>query len=322
MSPEKNIEQDLIHRRFARAFTLDYGSLDDGKIWVALPDSHIFQVDNLTLKIILDLNAGKTVKESSAKFGIEISQIEFLLKKIASHSGLTTENNGKITRFSLSQDTDVAGYIVLFFGMLAFQAYYFLFMAHTVLMKTLPEGIIVAVFALLAVIAHEAGHFIPTWKFTGQKPRAGFKMNFVFPSVYVDTHEAWRLPRNKRLVINTGGMFSDLAVNTIAILAVFVYRPAEYYVTPFLLTQYMRWAILLNPVFKGDGYWILSDTLGLVNMEARGIAEMKSLKFNFLSIFGVVSVVFSVLSFFGLMWFFISLAGSAVRAVVSKLVFR
>jgi len=322
MIQEKNSGQDLINRRFARAFVLDYGLLDDGKIWVALPDSHIFQIDKLTLSIILDLNAGKTVKESSDKFGIEIGQIEFLLKKIASHSGITTENNGKVTRFSLRQDMDIALYILIFFGMLVFQAYYFLFIARTVLMKTLPEGVVVAILALVAVIAHEAGHFISAWKFTGIKPRAGFEMNFIFPSIYVDTHEAWRLPRNKRFVINTAGMFFDLIVNTACVLIVLVYRPAEYYATPFLITQYMRWAILLNPIFKGDGYWILADTLGLVNMEKRGIAEMKSLKFNLLSVFGVISVIFSVLSFFGLIWFFISLAGGAVRAVIGKLVFR
>lgn len=322
MSPDKNNEQDLIHRRFARSFVLDYGLLDDGKIWVALPDSHIFQVDKLTLSIILDLNAGKTVKESSDKFGIEINQIEFLLKKIAAHSGITTENNGRITRFSLRQDMDIAWYILVFFGMLAFQVYYFLFSAHTVLMNTLTEGVAVALLALAAVIAHEAGHFISAWRFTGIKPRAGFEINFIFPSVYVDTHEAWRLPRNKRFVINTAGIFSDLIINTAAVLVVLAYRPAEYYVTPFLITQYMRWAILLNPIFKGDGYWILSDTLGLANMEKRGMEEMKKLRFNFLSIFGVVSVIFSVLSFFGLIWFFISLAGGAVRAVVGKLIFR
>jgi len=322
MSPEKNNEQELIHRRFARSFVLDYGLLDDGKIWVALPDSHIFQVDKLTLSIILDLNAGKTVKEASDKFGIEIGQIEFVLKKIAAHSGIATENNGRITRFSLRQDMDTALYILIFFGMLIFQVYYFLFAAHTVLMKTLPEGVMVAVFALVAVIAHEAGHFIASWKFTGQKPRAGFEINLIFPTVYVDTYEAWKLPRNKRFVIDTAGMFSDLIINTVAAMAVLMYRPAEYYITPFLITQYMRWAILLNPVFRGDGYWILSDILGLANMGKRGIEEMKSLKFNFLSVFGVISVIFSVLSFIGLIWFFISLAGGAVRAIVGKIIFR
>jgi hypothetical protein len=322
MSQDDRKEEKLIDRRFARSLVFEYGVLDDGNIWVALPDRHIFRIDKLTLNVMLDLNAGKTVKECSDKYAIDLNHIETLLRTVAGHSGLVPENSGRISRFAVRPDSDVSGYLIAFFAMLALQAYYFLFRSHTVLMGKLSEGVIVAAAAVAAVIFHEAGHFLATWKYTGIKPKAGFEMNFVFPTVYVDTHEAWKLPKNERLVINTAGMFLDLAVNTIAVAAALALPAAEYYVTPFLITQYMRWSVLLNPVFKGDGYWLLSDIFGLANMEKKGIEELKKLKFSPLSAFGLISIAFSIISFIGFVWFILSLAGAAFRAVLARLVFK
>jgi len=315
----KEADLKLIDKHFIRSFVLEYGFLDDGKIWMMPPDGYIFQVDKLTLTILLDLNAGKSVREAAEKYGIGADQIEFLVRKLNEHGGITAENFGRIKRSSAREDTDIAGYTVLLFIMSALQAYYFTFFARTFLMNKISEGITVAAIALLAIIFHEAGHFLFTWNFTGLIPKAGFGMSFIFPIVYVDTQASWRLPRNKRLIINSGGLFFDSLVNTLAVLAAFSYPALEYYVTPFLLTQYTRWSILLNPIFRGDGYWILSDMFGIVNLGKRGMEALKKLKFNLFSLFGIVSVAFSVLSAIGLIWFIFGLAGSAVTFVINIL---
>lgn len=312
---------NLSDRRFIRAFCFEYGMLDDGKIWIVLPDNHIFQVDSLTLRIILDINSGRTINEASKKYGIETSQIEFLVKKISEHGGIIEENRGRIIRATLREDTDIAGYIVLLFIMAAFQLYYFIFCSHTFLMSKISEGVAVAIIAFIAIFFHEAGHFLFTWHFTRVRPDVGFQINLIFPIIYVNTQNAWRLPKNKRFIVNTGGIFFDLVVNTFAVAVVFVYPVLEYYVTPFLLTQYMRWSLLLNPLFKGDGYWILSDIFGVVNMEKRGMEELKNRKFSPLSLFGILSIIFSVVSVVALAWFALNLAGSAIQEIIGRVNF-
>jgi hypothetical protein len=312
---------DLLDRQFLHSFHFEYGMLDDGKVWIALPDNHIFQVDSLTLRIILDINAGNTIKEASEKYDIEASQIEFLVRNISEHGGIIGENRGRVTRATLREDVDIAGDIMLLFIMTAFQFYYFMFHSHTFLMTKISEGVTVAVIAFIAVFFHEAGHFFFTWHFTRERPKAGFEINLIFPVIYVNTQNAWRLPKNKRFIVNTGGIFFDLVINTFAVAAVFTYPALEYYVTPFLLTQYMRWSLLLNPLFKGDGYWILADISGVVNMEKKGMEELKNMKFSPLSLFGILSIVFSVVSVVGLAWFVFNLAGSAIRGIIGRITF-
>ncbi len=117
---------------------------------------------------------------------------------------------------------------------------------------------------LLSILGHELGHS-SACKWYGAKPKAiGIGLYLIYPSFYSDVSDAWRLKRWQRVMVDLGGMYFQLIF-------------AAIYVLLFQLTQFssfqaalvLIWGSLafsLNPVFKFDGYWILADALGVVNL--------------------------------------------------------
>jgi len=300
--------QDAIDRKFHNIFDFEYGPLDDQTFWVSSGRNTILRIDKLALSVVLDLNTGKSIREVAQKYSAELEHVTSIYNMFQRNGFLVGEHLGRIRRVSPEEDADIVPYLFAAFLMVLGQVFYFRTVAKTVLMSSTAEGIMVALVAFAAIFIHETGHYLLSWRFTKVRPQMRFTMMKIFPAVYVDTNLAWRLPRNKRLEINLGGVFFDLIVNTAAALLVWTRPSLEYYVTPFLLTQYMRISILANPLFQGDGYWVLSDILGIANMEKRGQEALKEHKVNFLSAYGLVSVLFSVSGMIGLLWFAFNLA--------------
>lgn len=299
--------QDFVDRKFHNIFHFEYGLLDDNTFWITSCNNVLLRIDKFTLKVLLDLNAGKSVREVARKYNVEIEEIINIYKRLENNGFVVKENFGKIKRSNPAEDIDIVPYILLFLILIIGQFFYFTYTAKTTLMNKTIEGVIVAALAVAAIIFHELGHYYFCWKYTKVKPKMRFAILKIFPVIYVDTNLAWKLPRNERLIISLGGVLFDLIVNTIAVILVLTERSLEYFVTPFLLTQYIRIAILVNPVFKGDGYWVLSDMLGAVNMEKKGLKELKKGRLNFFSVYGFTSLIFSVLATLGLIWFIFNL---------------
>ena len=300
--------QDFVDRKFHNIFHFEYGLLDDNTFRISSASNNLLRIDKFTLNALFDLNTGKSMREVAKKYNVELNEIVDIYNRLEPGGFVVTGNCGKIKRSNPIEDIDIFPYILIFLAMAIGQLFYFIYIAKTTLMNRTVEGIIVAAIALAAIFFHEFGHYLFCWKYTMIKPKMRFAILKIFPVVYVDTNLAWRLPRNKRLVVSLSGILFDLAVNTVVVMLVLTKRSLEYFVTPFLLTQYIRISILINPVFKGDGYWILSDLLRTVNMEKRGLEELKKGKISFFSLYGLISLVFSVLAAVGLAWFIFNLA--------------
>ncbi|MEW6381290.1 MAG: hypothetical protein AB1611_17030 [bacterium] len=288
----------------------EYGPLDDGTLWVRTPNRGLFHVDWLTLRLLLELNGGRTISGLAQKYKVEQQELYSLLTSLEKEGSIVPARQGKITMGRQWDDIHLLPFILLFLMLAAVQVEYFRTLASTATLNHRYEGLLIGLISIVPIILHEMGHYLAARPYFA--PRLGFTRLLFFPAVYMDTHPAWCLPPNIRLLINSAGMLADLVFNTLLVVLVLWHPPLEYYVTPLLLLQYTRWTIILNPMVNGDGYWLLSDLTRNVNLRQRGREYLRKGRFHWLSLYGLFSLIFSLLSIVGLVWFAANIFGRII----------
>ncbi len=139
------------------------------------------------------------------------------------------------------------------------------------------EGLIWYGLALAVVkSAHELGHAFVAKRQGCRVASIGVAFLVMFPVLYTDTTDAWKLrSRRARLRIVTAGVRTELYI---AMLATFLWnvlpegplRSAAF----FLATTSWVASLLVNisPFLRFDGYYALSDALGIENLQQRAFA--------------------------------------------------
>lgn len=129
---------------------------------------------------------------------------------------------------------------------------------------------------LLSSLFHETGHAAACGYF-GEKPgKIGLGIYLNFPVFYTDVSGIWKLTRKQRMVVNFAGIYFQLIF-----LLPYI---AAYFITESTILKYLIYTInlnfifTLNPFFKFDGYWIMSDLVGIPNLRAKSNAILKGLK--------------------------------------------
>ena len=110
---------------------------------------------------------------------------------------------------------------------------------------------------------------------------------------YVEVHDIWRLPRKQRLVVDLGGVyFQSMAVILLAAFAWAIHNPMVLW-----LVLFLDFSMLLNvnPLFKLDGYWAVSDATGIPNLHQRVGDQLRKVAATlcFLSLRGCISAGFA-----------------------------
>lgn len=128
----------------------------------------------------------------------------------------------------------------------------------------------------LVKIAHELGHACAAKHFGCRIPTMGIAFLVMWPVLYTDTTDAWKLVgRRERLIIVASGVLVEL---TLAVMATFSWsfladgplRSATFFVatTSWMITL----AINLSPFLRFDGYYLLSDWVDIQNLHERATA--------------------------------------------------
>jgi putative peptide zinc metalloprotease protein len=121
---------------------------------------------------------------------------------------------------------------------------------------------------ILSVIFHELGHATASARFRVKPGDIGFGIYFIYPALYTELGSAWLLPRMKRAVIDVGGFYFQLLA-TIPLYLAFLLTHDNLYLLTIVVNDFLI-IFSLNPFFKFDGYWLLSDLLGVPNLQKRG----------------------------------------------------
>ncbi len=137
----------------------------------------------------------------------------------------------------------------------------------------------VAVLCLKAI--HELGHGLTTARSGCRVPTMGIAVMLGAPVFYTDTSDSWRLPkRSERLAIMFSGVAAEMIVATLAILLWSFLDDGLLRTICFALATtsiILSLTINLNPCMRFDGYFALSDYLGIPNLQSRafGLAAWK-----------------------------------------------
>ena len=143
-----------------------------------------------------------------------------------------------------------------------------------------PAGAVTYAGALVFVkILHELGHGYQAVGRGLRVPVMGVAFLVMFPLLYTDLTDAWRLrKRRDRLMVDFGGVMVEL---TIAVYATLVWcflpdgpaRSAAFAIAT--VSWFFSLLVNLNPLMRFDGYYLLADALGVHNLQPRSFGMGK-----------------------------------------------
>ncbi|WP_420187433.1 hypothetical protein M1B74_01425 [Bacteroides pyogenes] len=125
---------------------------------------------------------------------------------------------------------------------------------------------------LFSSLFHEFGH-ASACKYYGYNANSiGFGVYINIPVFYADVSAIWSLSRKERLIVNFGGIYFQSILLAIACIVYFL--TGSTLMKYFILLTNINFLFVLNPFLKFDGYWIMSDLLGVPNLRQRTIETM------------------------------------------------
>jgi putative peptide zinc metalloprotease protein len=138
-------------------------------------------------------------------------------------------------------------------------------------------GLVSYGFTLVGVkVLHELGHAFTAKRLGCKVPTMGIAFLVMWPVAYTDTNEVWKLTaRRQRLAVVAAGVLTELAVAAWATLAWALLPEGLPKSMAFLLaTTTLLTTLVVNasPFMRFDGYFLLSDWLGMPNLHARAFA--------------------------------------------------
>jgi putative peptide zinc metalloprotease protein len=142
----------------------------------------------------------------------------------------------------------------------------------------LHPAYLLGAFGLLAsaTLFHEFGH-ATACRYGGGKPGAiGAGVYMMFPAFYTDVTDSYRLARRARLRVDLGGVY----FNTIWIIGAAIAYRLTPYPPALVILAFSNLTIIqqLLPVVRFDGYWVLSDIVGVPDLFARIKPALRSLR--------------------------------------------
>ncbi len=142
--------------------------------------------------------------------------------------------------------------------------------AETLTLQNLPA---LWITLIVLKIAHEFGHAYACKHFGGHVPEMGVFLIVFTPCAYVDATASWCFSRKlHRLIVCFAGMYVELAIAAIALLAWSVMDPGEMKSIAHnvvLLASVVTLAFNVNPLMRFDGYYAFSDLVEVPNLRAR-----------------------------------------------------
>ena len=133
---------------------------------------------------------------------------------------------------------------------------------------------------VLVKVLHEFGHAYFCRKFGGEVHAMGVLLMIFTPVPYVDATSAWGLrERWKRVLVGAAGMIVEVWV---AALATFVWAataPGTLHGLAYnimLVASVSTLVFNINPLLRFDGYFMLSDLVGIPNLSQRATAQLRA----------------------------------------------
>ncbi len=125
-------------------------------------------------------------------------------------------------------------------------------------------------------IFHEFGHASAAAHYGCRKMTIGWGLYLIYTVLWTNVSDAWKLPRRQRAVVDIGGVYFE-SIFLLIMLGLYLYTGQVVFLFSFVFID-MSIAKTFNPFLRMDGYWLMSDLFGIVNLRTqqavwlRGIA--------------------------------------------------
>lgn len=127
-------------------------------------------------------------------------------------------------------------------------------------------------------VIHESSHALAAMRFKCPVREIGVSIIFLYPRLFTNTTDSWKLPRRQRLLIDAAGLIGEIIFGGIAALCWCYMSPGAAKSTMFYIFAVSTMSTLLvngNPLIRFDGYYILCDLLNIENLMQRSTEYVK-----------------------------------------------
>ncbi len=129
--------------------------------------------------------------------------------------------------------------------------------------------IMTLIFTFFIIFFHELGHVVAASRYKIVAKEIGFGFYFIYPALYTDLTEIWKLHKKQRIIINLGGIYFQLIINIFLAGLITVLAEYKILLTSFFISNTAIIFFNLNPLFKFDAYWIFSDFFEIHNLRSQ-----------------------------------------------------
>lgn len=118
--------------------------------------------------------------------------------------------------------------------------------------------------SFISVTFHEIGHVTAASFFGAKHGGIGGGFYLLSPVYFADVTDIWKLTPIKRIIVNLSGVYFECIVSAIFVLFGYFFEniPLKLMAIVFVLSMILN----LNPFFRRDGYWVLTDYLEIPNL--------------------------------------------------------
>lgn len=141
--------------------------------------------------------------------------------------------------------------------------------------NTLNAGSILLLMLLstLGTLCHEFGHASAAAHYGCRKMTIGWGLYIIYTVLWTNVSDAWKLPRKQRAVVDVGGVYFE-SLFLLLMLGLYLYTGNQIFLFAFIFID-LSIATTFNPFLRMDGYWLMSDLFGIVNLRSQ---QMKWLR--------------------------------------------
>ncbi|EMI56259.1 HlyD family efflux transporter periplasmic adaptor subunit [Rhodopirellula sallentina] len=145
-----------------------------------------------------------------------------------------------------------------------------------------PGGILLLFAAALIItkVIHELAHAVACTALGGRCREIGVMLLLGIPCLYCDVSDVWLMPRRRdRILVSAAGILAEW---TVAALATFVWattQPGTLHDLSALIMMVASISTLIinaNPLLRYDGYYILSDLVGIPNLSSESREALRA----------------------------------------------
>ena len=127
----------------------------------------------------------------------------------------------------------------------------------------------------LGTLCHEFGHASAAAHYGCRRMTIGWGLYIIYTVLWTNVSEAWRLPRRQRAVIDVGGVYFE-SIFQLLTLALYLETGNLVFLFAFLMID-INIVMTANPFLRMDGYWLMSDLFGIVNLRQQQTAWLEEI---------------------------------------------